>query len=239
MKRMSFLLVAIVLVAFGIYACSKLSDNQSQPTAPVEITQIAPRQVAEQPDTTQLPVVASYTLYPSGWKFPFCGSWQISVGYGGPVCSGGNDGYHSGNDFYAIDWNLPGSQDNGQPIPAPASGYVRASNWDNCAGNYVIVDAGGGMFYKILHMRSRGVTVGQWVNVGSYLGECGGTGSCCQGSHVHFSIYYPAVWSGGRIVQNGNNIWGHGMSVPQNGISGQYNLGLCNYYPSGQSCQCH
>lgn len=171
-----------------------------------------------------------YNSYPTGWKFPFCGRWQISCGYG---CSQ----YHQGNDFYAIDWNLPGESDYGQPIPAPASGYVRASYWNYYLGNVIVVDAGDAWLYRIMHMKSRYVPVGRWVNLGDYLGECGNTGYYSNGSHIHFAVYYPARW-GGYIQPLGTNQWGHGISVPQNGISGQWDLREWSYYPSYQLCQC-
>ncbi|MBU0963877.1 M23 family metallopeptidase [Patescibacteria group bacterium] len=248
-KKLFAVLMTCLVIAIFVGACSDQSTTPNQsndvveqnkgPGSGEERNNVDPSLNENDKAIDHITATKSrpFSSFPSGWRFPFCGRWQISVGYGGSGCYG-NSSYHTGNDFYAIDWNLPGEADYGQPVPAPAAGYVRASYWDNCAGNVIVVDAGGGWMYRLLHLRSRAVRVGQWVNVGSYLGQVGNTGSCCQGSHLHFAIYYPAVWAG-YIKPLGSNIWGHGISVPQNGISWQNDLRLCNYYPSYQRCQCY
>lgn len=242
MKKKVILVILLLAAAmFIITSCAKKNavgpDNANLPEVNLPLNfsnpvRIDSSRAAEPADTVKQPATLfrPYTSFPTGWKLPFCGSWQISCGYGGSQ-------YHQGNDFYAVDWNLSGESDNGQAIAAPAAGIVRASYWDNCAGNVIVVDAGDGWLYRIMHMKNRYVSVGNWVNVGSYLGQCGNTGSCCQGSHIHFAVYYPAQWAG-YIKPIGCNQWGHGISVPQNGISGQWDLRVGSYYPSYQSCQC-
>lgn len=172
--------------------------------------------------------MSSYSSYIASWKLPFCGSWQISCIYG---CSS----YHQGNDFFAVDWNLPGWNDFNQAVPAPAAGVVKYAGWRSGYGNTVEVDAGNQYFYRIAHLNSIGVSTGQWVNQGSYLGACGNSGAS-QGPHIHFAVYFPARWAG-YIQKAGDNPWGHGMSVPQEGMSGQYSLREWSYYASGQYCQ--
>ncbi len=158
--------------------------------------------------------VGRYDSFPSAWRFPFYGSRRIEVGYGGTVCGGGFDPYHTGGDHHAIDWNTPGPGDNNAPVPAPASGWVIQSGPNGRYGNTVTVEAGNGYRYLIAHMNDY-VRFCGWIERGQWLGTVGSTG-WSTGPHIHFVVYR------------------YGSSVPQNGISGQWNLQVCSYYPSGQ-----
>ncbi|MFH1207504.1 MAG: M23 family metallopeptidase [Patescibacteria group bacterium] len=168
--------------------------------------------------------VGSYDAFPSQWKFPFSGSWQISVGYDGNGCYG-YDKYHTGSERFAIDWNLPGWADNGKPVLAAASGWVKFASSNGCWGNTIVVEAGGGKLYRVAHLSGINVRAGWWVPRGYVLGWAGNTG-CSEGSHLHFSVYYPASYAGYGNVS--------GPTIPQNGISGQNDLRICSYYSSGQ-----
>lgn len=157
------------------------------------------------------------------WRFPFCGSWQIYNKYG--------SGYHTGQDLYAIDWNLPGESDLNQPILAPASGMiVWSGDAKNGYGNQVVVDTGNGIFYRVAHLNwLRFSNARQYVLQGQTLGGCGRTGGTSTGSHLHFVVYAGASYLGSGRVS--------GYSVPQEGINGQWTLNIYAYYPSGQVCR--
>ena len=158
------------------------------------------------------------------WKFPFCGSWQLSCKYG---CF-----LHTGQDNYAIDWNLPGTSDLWQPVLAPASGWQVWGGRYGAYGNSVVVSTGNSTYYRIAHMiQLRWPYQTRYVYQGQTIGWCGGTGvtDTQYPPHIHFSVRYPATYAGGGRIS--------GSSVPQEGISNQWTLNTNAYYLSGQTCQ--
>lgn len=69
--------------------------------------------------------------------------------YGGAVCGGGYDQYHTGKDYYALDWSrASGDKDRGDPIYAPASGWATAAFSNTGYGNRISVEAGNGYSYS-------------------------------------------------------------------------------------------
>jgi len=154
------------------------------------------------------------------FKFPFCGSWSITRKYGTVT--------HVGQDYYAIDWSLPGETDFNQPVLAPASGTIVWSGLYGDYGNQVIVDVGNGMLYRVAHLNwLRFPNARRYVYQGQTLGGCGHTGNS-DGSHIHFAVYANSAYAGGGRIS--------GQSVPQEGISGQFVLIKGSYYPSYQTC---
>jgi murein DD-endopeptidase MepM/ murein hydrolase activator NlpD len=214
----NFIILTICLIftgfAFLITGCFEKEvtgpDNTNTSNAP-------PKVFGSTPNT--------YDSFPDGWKFPFSGSWQISVGYNGVCCDGSFDSYHTGKERYAIDWNLTGENDFRKPVLAPASGWVMYADLRGCWGKTVVVNAGNGYYYRVAHLDRIDVVAGWWVPRGYKLGLAGKTG-CVDGTHIHFAVYYPASYAGYGNV-NGN-------TVPQNGISGQWDLRVCSWYNSGQ-----
>ncbi|MFH0829032.1 MAG: M23 family metallopeptidase [Candidatus Kerfeldbacteria bacterium] len=179
---------------------------------PSETQQIEPSQLGVKKPGVQPAAITCY-----GWKFPFVGRWQISCFYG---C-----GAHTGNETYAVDWNLPGWQDYGAYVVAPAGGRVLYAGWWGDYGNTVVVDAGYGRLYRVAHLSSFGVGANMSIAQGAILGRCGNTGQS-SGPHIHFSVHSPASWGGGGRI--------NGPSIPQSGISGQYNLYVGGWYNSYQ-----
>ncbi|MEK7637603.1 MAG: M23 family metallopeptidase [Patescibacteria group bacterium] len=177
--------------------------------------------------TVQKPGAGTMAAAPSwcwNWKFPFCGSWQISCKYG---CF-----LHTGQDQYAIDWNLPGNSDLWQPVFAPASGWQVWSGRYGAYGNSVVVYTGNSTYYRLAHMvQLRWPYQTRYVYQGQTIGWCGGTGvtDTQYPPHIHFSVHYPATYAGSGKIS--------GSSVPQEGISNQWTLNTGAYYPSGQTCQ--
>ncbi|MEK7570516.1 MAG: M23 family metallopeptidase [Patescibacteria group bacterium] len=220
MKSRNTLVLTLALVA-GIYATNLLvgcsEEKSSNPiesvAAAMDNTQTSTDSITGTRDQRQGMATASYNAYPGGWKFPFCGSYYISAGYG----PNGGSSYHTGSDYNAVDWSLPGWQDYGHAIPAPANGTVIqvVRGWTGY-GHFILVDAGNGYRYRIAHMLSIAVSVGQWVSQGQYLGQVGNTGTTTP--HIHFVVYRK------------------GSSVIQNGISGKDPLLINSYYSSNQLC---
>lgn len=79
--------------------------------------------------------------------------------------------------------------DTGDDIVAARSGTVIKAAYHKSMGNYVTIDHGDGYTSIYMHMTHDVVSVGDWVNAGEKIGECGSTG-VSTGAHLHFGIYY-------------------------------------------------
>ncbi len=75
----------------------------------------------------------------------------------------------------------------GTPIKAAASGTVVISTYSASAGNYIMINHGGGVYTVYMHMASLGASVGDEVSQGDTIGTCGSTGNS-TGPHLHFGI---------------------------------------------------
>ena len=75
----------------------------------------------------------------------------------------------------------------GTPIKAAASGTVVISTYSASAGNYIMINHGGGVYTVYMHMGSLGASVGDEVSQGDTIGTCGSTGNS-TGPHLHFGI---------------------------------------------------
>ena len=75
----------------------------------------------------------------------------------------------------------------GTPIVAAASGTVVISTYSASAGNYIMINHGGGVYSVYMHMSSLSASVGDEVSKGQTIGLCGSTGNS-TGPHLHFGI---------------------------------------------------
>ena len=94
----------------------------------------------------------------------------------------GRQYYHSGLDLRA--WT-------GTPIPAASAGVVAFADHMVVPGNMVIVDHGGGVFSRYMHLSDIQVTKGDKISKGQTLGLSGATGRV-EAPHLHWEI----VWKG-------------------------------------------
>ena len=92
---------------------------------------------------------------------------------------------HRGTDFAAP---------RGTAIRSTASGTVIKSGYTRGNGNYVTVKHNGSYSTQYLHMKKRGVKVGQFVKQGDYIGSVGMTGNT-SGPHVCYRF-----WKNGKQV---------------------------------------
>ena len=92
---------------------------------------------------------------------------------------------HRGTDFAAP---------RGTAIRSTASGTVIKSGYTRGNGNYVTVKHNGTYSTQYLHMKKRGVKVGQFVKQGDYIGSVGMTGNT-SGPHVCY-----------RFLKNGKQV---------------------------------
>ena len=111
------------------------------------------------------------------WPCPASG--RITSAFGGRSSpTEGASSNHQG-----IDIGAP----TGSSILAAASGNVVIATYSASAGNYVMINHGGGVYTVYMHMNSIGVSVGQSVSQGQQIGTVGSTGYS-TGPHLHFGI---------------------------------------------------
>jgi murein DD-endopeptidase MepM/ murein hydrolase activator NlpD len=108
---------------------------------------------------------------------------------GGPISS-----YYGPGHPLGIDIDLFNNA--GAPIGAAMGGVVTFAGGNACCsyGYYVVIDHGNGYTSLYGHLSSIGVSVGEVVAQGEYLGNGGSTGYS-TGDHLHFEIH-----SGGAVV---------------------------------------
>ena len=86
----------------------------------------------------------------------------------------------------------------GADIVAAADGTVKAASYSSAAGNYVMIDHGGGLYTVYMHASSLVVSQGQTVSAGQVIAKVGSTG-ISTGNHLHFGVSlngsYVSPWS--------------------------------------------
>ncbi len=77
----------------------------------------------------------------------------------------------------------------GTPVQSTKPGKVVSTGYDaDGAGNYVVVDHGGGVKSKYFHLNEINVKEGQELKAGQQLGTVGNTGMS-TGPHLHFEVH--------------------------------------------------
>lgn len=86
----------------------------------------------------------------------------------------------------------------GADIVAAAAGTVKVASYSSSAGNYVMIDHGGGLYTVYMHASSLVVSAGQTVSAGQVIAKVGSTG-ISTGNHLHFGVSlngsYVNPWS--------------------------------------------
>lgn len=75
----------------------------------------------------------------------------------------------------------------GSPIYAAASGTVWIAGYSSSAGNWVVIDHGGGVLTVYMHASALYVSSGQYVSAGQSIAAVGSTG-WSTGPHLHFGV---------------------------------------------------
>ncbi|WP_377887711.1 murein hydrolase activator EnvC family protein [Alkalihalobacillus sp. R86527] len=104
-----------------------------------------------------------------------------------------------GNRWGSFHAGIDIAQGGKNPVYAAASGTVLRSYYSNSYGNVVFLthSINGQMFTTVYaHMRDRGVSTGQSVSAGTYLGTMGNTGAS-KGQHLHFEVH-KGSWNGSK-----------------------------------------
>ena len=124
------------------------------------------------------------------FRWPCPSSTRVTSDYGTRVSPmSGASSNHKGIDIGASA---------GADIIAAADGTVTAASYSSAAGNYVMVDHGGGLYTVYMHASSLLVSPGQTVSAGDVIAKVGSTG-ISTGSHLHFGVSlngsYVSPWS--------------------------------------------
>lgn len=131
----------------------------------------------------------TYTVQNLGnisFKWPCPGHTHITSGFGERESpTEGASSFHKG-----IDISAPSGTD----ITAAADGEVVISTYSYSAGNYIMLDHGGGVSTVYMHCSQLMAGVGDKVKQGQVIAKVGSTGYS-TGSHLHFGIR-----SGGTYV---------------------------------------
>lgn len=111
------------------------------------------------------------------WPCP--SSTRVTSDYGTRVVpTSGASSNHKGIDIGAA---------GGADIVAAADGTVKAASYSSAAGNYVMIDHGGGLYTVYMHASSLLVSQGQTVTAGQVIAKVGSTG-ISTGNHLHFGV---------------------------------------------------
>lgn len=123
--------------------------------------------------------VVNHPYTGGAFKWPCPSSTRVTSEYGERVSpTSGASSYHRGIDIGAS---------YGADIIAAADGMVTTASYSSSAGNYVMIDHGGGLYTVYMHASSLTVSAGQTVTAGQVVAKVGSTG-ISTGNHLHFGV---------------------------------------------------
>ena len=130
------------------------------------------------------------------WPVPSCTLITSRFGYRVAPTTGAST-YHGGLDIGA---------GMGASIVAAGAGDVIYAGDNGGYGNCVMIDHGNGIVTVYAHMSSIGVSYGQYVTAGQYIGAVGSTG-ISSGPHCHFEIRINGVQTDPAAYFSGLTYW--------------------------------
>ena len=130
------------------------------------------------------------------WPVPSCTLITSRFGYRVAPTTGAST-YHGGLDIGA---------GMGASIVAAGAGDVIYAGANGGYGNCVMIDHGNGVVTVYAHMSSIGVSYGQYVTAGQYVGAVGSTG-VSTGPHCHFEIRINGVQTDPAAYFSGLSYW--------------------------------
>ena len=130
------------------------------------------------------------------WPVPSCTLITSRFGYRVAPTTGAST-YHGGLDIGA---------GMGASIVAAGAGDVIYAGANGGYGNCVMIDHGNGVVTVYAHMSSIGVSYGQYVTAGQYIGAVGSTG-VSTGPHCHFEIRINGVQTDPAAYFSGLTYW--------------------------------
>ncbi|NGN66925.1 M23 family metallopeptidase [Streptomyces sp. A7024] len=133
--------------------------------------------------------------------------------------------HHSAEVRLALDYiRSDGGTTAGTPVLASAAGTATRHSQPSGAGNYIVIDHGGGWKTFYFHLASFSVADGSAVSQGQPIGTTGSTGNS-SGAHIHYEQLYNGA--GQTIHINGQSqapypgSYGQKHLTSDNGCSGQ------------------
>ncbi len=171
-------------------------------------------------DSSKRPRLAFKSHSGINFKLPLPGgkAWLLTTEAGGGDCgSATSDPYHTGNNYYSLDFapvvavnNLPVLQTE-VPILAAADGVVGLvePSKNNANGCYVVLQHGR-YSTRYLHLAEASIKVveGQVVSRGDQLGIMGNTGES-DGTHLHFGVRFDDLGSQTTTELQQSTLEGH------------------------------
>ena len=130
------------------------------------------------------------------WPVPSCTLITSRFGYRVAPTTGAST-YHGGLDIGAS---------MGASIVAAGAGDVIYAGANGGYGNCVMIDHGNGVVTVYAHMSSIGVSYGQYVTAGQYVGAVGSTG-VSTGPHCHFEIRINGAQTDPAAYFSGLSYW--------------------------------
>ena len=130
------------------------------------------------------------------WPVPSCTLITSRFGYRVAPTTGAST-YHGGLDIGA---------GMGASIVAAGAGDVIYAGANGGYGNCVMIDHGNGVVTVYAHMSSIGVSYGQYVTAGQYVGAVGSTG-VSTGPHCHFEIRINGAQTDPAAYFSGLSYW--------------------------------
>lgn len=166
-------------------AIEKALEAEKQRQAEEQRRQQAQQQQSSPSQSTNQNTQPQQSSGDGSWGWPLPGHTSISSNYGD------TDGRSSGHN--GIDIPAP----SGTAVVAAASGTVAWANYSSSAGNWVGITHSNGVTSVYMHLSSIGVSAGQSVSKGQYIGGVGNTGYSF-GNHLHFGVTIgtlPGNWA--------------------------------------------
>nr|WP_240965347.1 M23 family metallopeptidase [Streptomyces zingiberis] len=112
--------------------------------------------------------------------------------------------HHSAEVRRALDFiRSDGGSTAGTPVLASAAGTATRHSQPSGAGNYIVIDHGGGWKTYYFHLAAYSVANGASVSQGQQIGTTGSTGNS-TGAHIHYEQLYNGA--GQDIVINGSRL---------------------------------
>lgn len=136
------------------------------------------------------------SLFNLQWPVPSCTLITSRFGYRVAPTTGAST-YHGGLDIGA---------GMGASIVAAGAGDVIYAGANGGYGNCVMIDHGNGVVTVYAHMSSIGVSYGQYVTAGQYVGAVGSTG-VSTGPHCHFEIRINGAQTDPAAYFSGLTYW--------------------------------
>ncbi|WP_394835950.1 M23 family metallopeptidase [Pendulispora rubella] len=146
--------------------------------------------------------------------------------------------HHSAEVRRALDFVNNSGRTAGAPALASAAGRATRHSQPSGAGNYIVIDHGGGWQTYYFHLSAYSVPDGAQVGQGQQIGVVGSTGNS-SGAHLHFEQLLNGV--GQDIVIEGASLAPYPGSYGQRSITGKNcggGGGACSVHSDDQKLYC-